>query len=73
MSDVQNEKCEDALAQYGVLMSVGDVAEVLSVSTRTIYRFAETGELDSLHVGHRLYFPKALLLTRLHLDRKVSY
>lgn len=73
MSEVFEKTREDLLPQYGVLMSVDEVAEFLSVSTRTIYRFAETGELDSVRVGHRRYFPKAWLIERMHLDRKVSY
>lgn len=55
------------LAQYGDLLTVDNMAEVLDVSTRTIYRLADGGELPSVKVGRRLYFPKHLLIETLCL------
>ncbi len=55
------------LSQYGDLLTVDNMAEVLDVSTRTIYRLAETDELPSVKVGRRLYFPKRRLIEALRL------
>lgn len=57
-----------ALGAYSDLLTVEDVAEVLHVSTRTIYRFVEEDELPYLRVGHRLYFPKQRLAQKLCLE-----
>lgn len=57
----------EPLAGYGDLLAVGDMAEVLGVSARTVYRLADKGELPGLRVGHRLYFPKRALIVSLRL------
>lgn len=57
-----------ALALYADLLTVDDVADVLKVSTRTIYRFVEANELPYVRVGHRLYFPKRRLAQKLCLE-----
>ena len=55
------------LAQYGDLLTVDNMAEVLDVSTWTVYRLTDGGELPSVMVGRRLYFPKHLLIEALCL------
>ena len=55
------------LSQYGDLLTVDNMAEVLDVSTRTVYRLTDGGELPSVKVGRRLYFPKHLLIEALCL------
>lgn len=55
------------LSQYGDLLTVDNMAEVLDVSTRTVYRLMDGGELPSVKVGRRLYFPKHLLIEALCL------
>lgn len=57
-----------ALAQYGDLLTVENMAEVLDVSARTVYRLAEKEELPSMKVGRRLYFPKHLVIEALCLQ-----
>lgn len=56
------------LAQYGDLLTVENMAEVLDVSDRTVYRLAEKDELPSVKVGRRLYFPKHLVIEALCLQ-----
>ena len=51
--------------EYGPLLNVNDVVSLLGVSTRTIYRFTESGELPCVKVGRRLYFPREKLFARL--------
>lgn len=55
------------LSKYSDLLTVDNMAEVLDVSTRTIYRLADAEELPSVKVGRRLYFPKHLLIEALCL------
>ncbi|WP_308615466.1 helix-turn-helix domain-containing protein [uncultured Enorma sp.] len=55
------------LSKYGDLLTVDNMAEVLDVSTRTVYRLTDGGELPSVKVGRRLYFPKHLLIEALCL------
>lgn len=55
------------LSQYGDLLTVDNMAEVLDVSTRTVCRLTDGGELPSVKVGRRLYFPKHLLIEALCL------
>lgn len=55
--------CE--LDGYGVLLTVEEVAELLCVSTRTVYRFAKQGELPCVKVGHRIYFARTAMAERL--------
>lgn len=55
------------LSQYGDLLTVDNMAEVLDVSTGTVYRLTDGGELPSVKVGRRLYFPKHLLIEALCL------
>lgn len=60
--------CHIALAQYGDLLTVENMAEVLDVSDRTVYRLVEKDELPSVKVGRRLYFPKHLIIEALCLQ-----
>ena len=56
------------LAGYGDLLTVEDMAEVLSVSTRTIYRLVDGGELSAVRLGRRLYFPRKAIIAALGLQ-----
>ena len=56
-----------ALEGYGALMTVEEVAELLSVSTRTVYRFVKQGDLPCVRVGHRIYFTRTAMIERLGL------
>jgi putative molybdopterin biosynthesis protein len=42
-------------------LTVHDVAEQLSVSTKTVYKMAKTGELDSYNVGRKLFFTQSAI------------
>lgn len=56
------------LAKYeNDLLTVDNMAEVLDTSSRTIYRLVEKGELPSVKVGRRLYFPKCQIIEALQL------
>ena len=56
------------LAKYeNDLLTVDNMAEVLDTSSRTIYRLVEKGELPSVKVGRRLYFPKRMVIETLQL------
>lgn len=59
----------DALSEFGDLMTVEDVANVLKISDRTVYRLAEKDELPCVKIGRRLYFPKHMMIERLQLER----
>lgn len=56
-----------ALDGYGALLTVEEVAELLSVSTRTVYRFVRQGDLPCVRVGHRIYFTRTAMIERLGL------
>lgn len=45
-----------------------NMAEVLDVSDRTVYRLVEKDELPSVKVRRRLYFPKHLIIEALCLQ-----
>lgn len=47
------------------LLTVADVAEVFSVSTRTVRRWIEAGRLPAVKVGHRT--------VRVHADAVVAF
>jgi len=66
-NDVVKAKKTIPLEKYNDLLTVADMAEVLQVSTRTIYRLIESGELCSVRIGRRLYFPKDAMVTALGL------
>ena len=53
-----NTMSRQSLSDYGYLMTVIDVAELLGVSLRTVYRLAEAGELPCVKIGRRWYFPR---------------
>lgn len=58
---------ERALEQYGDLLTVANLAEVLDVSTRTIYRLVDNKQLPCVKVGRRLYFPRKKIAAKLEL------
>lgn len=53
------------------LLTVDNMAEVLSTSRRTIYRLVDADELPYVRIGRRLYFPKPLLIEVLRLGEVV--
>jgi excisionase family DNA binding protein len=56
------------LAGYPDLLTVADIAEVLHVSERNVYRLVDRGELPfHVRVGRRIYFPKRLVIEALRL------
>lgn len=56
------------LAGYPDLMTAEQMAEVLDISRRNVYRLVERGELPfSVRVGRRVYFPKRLVIEFLRL------
>lgn len=57
------------LVEYGDLMTVEDVSDVLKVSERTVYRLVDKDELPCVKIGRRLYFPKNMMIERLQLER----
>ena len=54
-----------SLNEYRDPLVVSDVADILQVSERTIYRLVERGELEAVKIGHRLYFRKQALAQKL--------
>ena len=56
------------LDRYSDLLNVEDMAEILQVSSRTIYRLIDREELPSVKVGRRIYFPKRQVIDRLNLQ-----
>lgn len=56
------------LADYGDLLTVDDMAELLDTSTRTIYRLCDKDELPYRKIGRRLYFPKHEMIEFLGLE-----
>ena len=56
------------LSKYGDLLTVGNMAELLDTSTRTIYRLCDKEELPYRKIGRRLYFPKHELIEFLSLE-----
>ncbi len=58
---------EHALEQYGDLLTVANLADVLDVSKRTIYRLADSKQVPCVKVGRRLYFPKKKIAEKLEL------
>ena len=57
----------EPLASFTDLLNVDEMATVLGVSNRTIYRMVDREELPSVKVGHRIYFPKKQLIELLGL------
>lgn len=56
------------LAGYPDLMTADQMAEVLDISRRNVYRLVERGELPfNVRVGRRVYFPKRLVIEFLRL------
>lgn len=41
-----------------VLLKLGDVAERLAVTERTVYRLINAGHLDSVHIGRAVRVPE---------------
>lgn len=66
-SSVEQSALPKPLSKYSDLLTVDNLAEVLDVSTRTVYRLADAEELLSVKIGRRLYFPKHLLIKALCL------
>ncbi|MBQ3268268.1 MAG: helix-turn-helix domain-containing protein [Atopobiaceae bacterium] len=56
------------LSKYGDLLTVDDMAELLDISTRTIYRLCDKDELPFRKIGRRLYFPKHEMIEFLGLE-----
>lgn len=56
------------LDSYGDLLNAADMAEFLGVSKRTVYRLTEAGDLPSVQVGRRLYYPKRKVAELFGLD-----
>ena len=56
------------LDKFGDLLTVEEMAEVLGISDRTVYRLVDKGELSCVKVGRRLYFPKHEVIERLRLE-----
>lgn len=71
VASVEQTNVLKPLAQYKDLLSVSNMAEVLGVSQRTIYRLVDNDELPAVKVGRRLYFPRQSLIKALHLGGEV--
>lgn len=41
-----------------VLLKLGDVAERLAVTERTVYRLINAGHLDAVHIGRAIRVPE---------------
>ena len=53
---------------YGDILTVRDMAELLQASQRTIYRMVDRDELPCVKIGQKLYFPAHLIRHVLRLD-----
>ena len=53
---------------FGDILTVKDMAELLKASQRTIYRMVDRDELPCVKIGQKLYFPKNLVRHALRLD-----
>lgn len=52
------------------LLTVGEVAEILSVSDRTVRRLCASGELPHIYIGSQLRFEKTDLQNYLKSNKK---
>lgn len=50
-------------------MNVGQVSEVLGVSTKTCYALLRSGALQSLKIGRAYKIPKANLISYLNIGK----
>ena len=57
---------------FGDILTVKDMAELLQASQRTIYRMVDRDELPAVKIGQKLYFPKPLIRQVLMLDEAVA-
>jgi excisionase family DNA binding protein len=48
------------------VLSVGDVAELLGMHPKTIYRAAKRGQIPCRQVGRKLVFSRSAVLSWLH-------
>ena len=58
MSETISHNNNCTLEEYGPLLSVPDIAALLGISTRTVYRLAESGGLSCVKIGRKWFFPK---------------
>lgn len=62
-----NEGSDKAMTE---LLTVGEVAEILSVSDRTVRRLCASGELPHIYIGSQLRFEKTDLQNYLKSNKK---
>jgi excisionase family DNA binding protein len=56
-----------ALREYPDVLNVEQLSEVLSVSTKTIYKIIRSGELQHLKAGREYRVPKVMVLQYMKL------
>ena len=61
------------LKDYPDVMSIEQMCEILSISTKTGYRILREGKICCLKVGRAYRIPKAHLFTSLHRLRRSSH
>ena len=62
-----NEGSDKAMTE---LLTVGEVAEILAVSDRTVRRLCASGELPHIYIGSQLRFEKTDLQNYLKSNKK---
>lgn len=58
------------LRGYPDVLNVGQISEVLGVSTKTVYKIIRNGELSCLKTGREYRVPKVMLLQYMKLIQK---
>ena len=68
----QREAYRLMLKDYPDVMSIEQMCEILSVSTKTGYRLLKEGKICCLKVGRAYRIPKAHLFTYLCIGNQIS-
>jgi len=74
-TDLQSVHWQDAHRQYGQdrMLRAEDVAKSLGIDRSTVYRMAETGQLQAVKIGRQWRFPVEEIEQLLQAGKQAGY